>query len=241
MISFAFYEKVCFILCVLNVFWRSAKFIIIIITVHLSLWNQTKMWGEQAPQSRRRKVIWVYLIQLVQMSQKHTDVLMNSWYSFIVSPRQQKMKVPRLQRSFPGSFMQTYSTSVFIFVPVHDGHNQISEHTEDLGVPHTDFSWVDVSILYPTLPSHEWTSDCVCLSKLTVGTGSLQVRYDSENVIHQVGSLFVLQYAARGGVGRVYIRQIGQVHPWNKARDRKRCITSNQEKHTALLPHAVSI
>lgn len=50
-------------------------------------------------------------------------------------------------------------------------------------------------------------------SQLTVGTGSLQVRYDSENVIHQVGPLLVLQDAACGGVGRVHVGQVGQVHP----------------------------
>lgn len=49
--------------------------------------------------------------------------------------------------------------------------------------------------------------------QLTVGTGSLQVRYDSENVIHQVGPLLVLQDAACGGVGRVHVGQVGQVHP----------------------------
>lgn len=101
----------------------------------------------------------------------------------------------------------------------HDRHNQIPENSEDV---ETEFltaiwaGWMFQASIPHCYPMNVWL--CV----LTIGTGSLQVRYDSENVVHQVWSLFVLQYAARGGVGWVYIRQIGQVHPWNKAADRKR-------------------
>lgn len=43
---------------------------------------------------------------------------------------------------------------------------------------------------------------------LTVGAGSLQVRYDSEDVVHQVRPLLALQDAARGRVSRVDVRQV---------------------------------
>lgn len=81
-----------------------------------------------------------------------------------------------------------------------------------------------------SMPRCYVTSMCLCV--LTIGTGSLQVRHDSENVVHQVGSLFVLQYAARGGVGWVYVCQIRQVHPWNNAVGRKTWNVFHQTRET---------
>lgn len=69
-------------------------------------------------------------------------------------------------------------------------------------------------------------------STLTIGTGSLQVWDNSEDVIHQVWPLLALQYAACGGVGWVYVRQVGQVHPWDKAK--------GGEKLKVLHPHPLS-
>lgn len=69
---------------------------------------------------------------------------------------------------------------------------------------------------------------------LTVGTWSLQVWYDSEKVVHQIRSLLILQYAARGGVGRVYVRQVRQVHPWNQESDGERCSSSSNTQPSSL-------
>lgn len=56
---------------------------------------------------------------------------------------------------------------------------------------------------------------CLCMCMPTVGTGSLQVWYDPEDVVHQIRSLLVLQDAPRWRVGRVYVGEVRQVHPWN--------------------------
>lgn len=121
----------------------------------------------------------------------------------------------------------------------------------EVAVPILQFPWEPLYkltlpnfVLFKTMSADNTTIPWMCIrvAKLTVGAGSLQVRYDSENVVHQVRSLFVLQYAARGGVGGVYIGQIRQVHPWKKQQqktaDRKRWV---QEKHTALFPHALKL
>lgn len=159
---------------------------------------------------------------------------MNSRDSFIISACQQKIKWTRLWCSedflLPGLF--------FLFLS-HVGYNQIPKNSED---SEADFlTEILARWMFPASLKH-WHPVTAWLCVLTIGTGSLQVRYDSENVVHQVWSLFVLQYAARGGVGRVYIRQIEQVHPWNKAAVRKmKCVTTNREKHATFCPHALSL
>ena len=52
----------------------------------------------------------------------------------------------------------------------------------------------------------------VRVSKLTADAGSLQIRYDPEDIVHQVGPLLVLQDTAGGGVGGVNVGQVRQVH-----------------------------
>ena len=52
----------------------------------------------------------------------------------------------------------------------------------------------------------------MCASKLTADAGSLQIRYDPEDIVHQVGPLLVLQDTAGGGVGGVNVGQVRQVH-----------------------------
>ncbi len=46
----------------------------------------------------------------------------------------------------------------------------------------------------------------------TIFDGSLQVWDDSQNVVHQVGTLFVFQNAAGGGIRRIDVGQIRQIY-----------------------------
>lgn len=51
---------------------------------------------------------------------------------------------------------------------------------------------------------------------LTILAGPLEVWDNPQDVVHQVGTLLVLQNAACGGVGRVYVGEIGQIHAYKE-------------------------